>query len=252
MPLSAAAPPKIIAHRGASHAAPENTLASFKQAWEEGADGIEGDFQLTEDGQVVCMHDADTARTGGKKLEIKKTPWAVLSKLDVGSWKDPKYAAERIPRLADVLAILPDDKMFLLEVKSDIDAVGPIAQVLINQKADPERVVLISFYPEVVAECRRRLPRFQVHLISALKDIGEEGKLDEAEQLIQISGAQGLQFDCKSAFDPQWLGTLKGRGLMLASWTVDDAATAKKVTEAGVDFITTNRPGPLRKELAGS
>jgi glycerophosphoryl diester phosphodiesterase len=124
--------------------------------------------------------------------------------------------------------------------------------VLVDQKADPQRVIIISFYPEVIAECRRRIPRFQAHLISALKGIREEGKAAEVERLIQTSGAQGLQFDCNSAFDTEWTLGLKKRGLGLASWAVDDVATAKKVTDAGVDFITTNRPGPLRKELGGS
>jgi len=251
-PISgSAAEPKLIGHRGASHVAPENTLASFKQAFAEGADGIEGDFQLSEDGQVVCMHDLDTLRTGGKKLEVKKTRWQDLAKLDVGSWKDPKYANERIPRLADVLAILPPDKTFLLEVKSDIDAVGPIAKVLVDQKADPARVILISFYPEVIAECRRRLPRFQAHLISSLKGIREEGGVEAQERILALCGAQGLQFDCNSPFDPEWIQGLKKQGMGLASWAVDDVATAKKVTAAGVDYITTNRPGPLRKELEG-
>ncbi len=82
----------IVGHRGASHAAPENTLAAFDLAWQEGADGAEGDFRLTRDGRIVCIHDEDTERTAGKKLVVATTTLAELQQLDVGSWKDPRYA----------------------------------------------------------------------------------------------------------------------------------------------------------------
>src|SRR5829696_4703105 len=74
----------IVAHRGASHDAPENTLAAFNLAWEQGADGVEADFYLTSDGNIICSHDPDTQRTAGVKHVISETPFAVLRKLDVG------------------------------------------------------------------------------------------------------------------------------------------------------------------------
>src|SRR3954469_20934435 len=75
----------IVGHRGASHDAPENTLAAFKLAWAQGADGIENDWYLTSDGKLICSHDADTERTAGVKHVIKDTPFDELRKLDVGS-----------------------------------------------------------------------------------------------------------------------------------------------------------------------
>jgi glycerophosphoryl diester phosphodiesterase len=81
------AAPKLIAHRGASQAAPENTLAAFRLAWKEGADGIEGDFRLSKDGKIVCIHDADTKRANGAKFVVADTDSHVLRKLDVGKWK---------------------------------------------------------------------------------------------------------------------------------------------------------------------
>lgn len=77
-PLSAE--PFIVAHRGASHDAPENTLAAFELAWEQGADAIEGDFHLTQDGHIVCLHDKDTKRTAGKKLVVGKSSLEELRK----------------------------------------------------------------------------------------------------------------------------------------------------------------------------
>lgn len=239
--------PLIMAHRGASHAAPENTLSAFRLAWEEGADGIEGDFQLSSDGEIVCIHDKDTLRVAGKKLIVADTSWAELSKLDVGSWKDAKFAGEKLPRLADVLDVLPAGKKFFLEIKSGPSIVEPIRAVLEAKKADPKRVILIAFDPEVIRACREKIPAFEAHLISSLKDVDQAAKAGEYKKGIEASGAQGLQFDCKAPVAKEWLTSLK---LPLTSWTVDDVATAKKVIGLGVANLTTNRPGPLRQELS--
>src|SRR5512140_286258 len=77
----------IIGHRGASRDAPENTLESFRLAWEQGADGIEADFRLTADGRIVCMHDETTGRTTGVNLNIADTALKELRRLDAGLWK---------------------------------------------------------------------------------------------------------------------------------------------------------------------
>ena len=95
--------PLLIAHRGASHAAPENTLAAFDLAWKEGADGIEGDFRLTADGRVACIHDEDTKRVAKPNRRVAASTWEELSTIDVGSWKSTDFAGERIPLLGDIL-----------------------------------------------------------------------------------------------------------------------------------------------------
>ena len=99
--------PMIVAHRGASASAPENTLASFRMGFVEGADRIEGDFRITADGRVVCIHDETTARTAGESesLVVKDTEYSRLNALDVGSWKGPRFKDERIVSLEEVLAI---------------------------------------------------------------------------------------------------------------------------------------------------
>ena len=100
----------IIAHRGASADAPENTLAAFRLAWQQGADGIEGDFRLTSDGRIVCFHDDDTARVAGISLIVEETPLTKLRTLDVGAWKGKPWQGERIASLEEVLAEVPAGK----------------------------------------------------------------------------------------------------------------------------------------------
>src|SRR5438105_3930656 len=81
----------IIGHRGASYDAPENTIAAYKLAIEQGADGFEGDYWLATDGQILDLHDKDTKRVGGKKLVVTQAPVQQLRALDIGSWKDAKW-----------------------------------------------------------------------------------------------------------------------------------------------------------------
>jgi glycerophosphoryl diester phosphodiesterase len=94
----------LIAHRGESADAPENTLAAFRLAWERNVPTIELDVHLTKDGEAVICHDADTKRTAGTKLVIKDTPLADLRALDAGKWKAPRWAGEKLPTLAEALA----------------------------------------------------------------------------------------------------------------------------------------------------
>lgn len=246
--VHAAPLPLLIAHRGASHAAPENTLAAFKLALEEGADGIEGDFYLSSDGEVVCIHDADTERVAGTKLVVTKTAWKDLAALDVGSWKSPAFKNERIPRLGDVLDVLKPDKRFFLEIKDGPRIVGPIRRILEEKHADPKQVVLISFNPKVIEACRTELPAYQAHWISNLKDFAS--KRESYETTLTLCGAQGFQFDAKAPVDPAWLGQLRDKGFSLTAWTVDDPELARKMIGCGVNQITTNRPASLRGELA--
>ncbi|MBO7392746.1 MAG: glycerophosphodiester phosphodiesterase, partial [Abditibacteriota bacterium] len=84
----------IVAHRGASHAAPENTVSAIKLTWLENADGTEVDVYFTRDKKVMICHDGTTGRTSDYNLEIQKSTFAQLRCLDFGSWKDPKYKGE--------------------------------------------------------------------------------------------------------------------------------------------------------------
>jgi glycerophosphoryl diester phosphodiesterase len=247
--LSAGDLPKLVAHRGASHAAPENTLAAFKLAWREGADGIEADFRLSSDGEVVCIHDADTSRVAGRKLVVARTPWEQLSKLDVGSWKHPGHKGERIPLLGDVLDVLPPGRMFFLEIKDGVGIVEPIGRILEEKEADPASVTIISFNDDVIRECRAKMPGFQAHWISDLEKINKKGMESYYSARFKATSGQGLQFQANSPVSPLWLALFKEKGVPLTSWTVDDPMIARKMIDIGVSYITTNRPGPLRAEL---
>lgn len=243
--------PRLIAHRGASHAAPENTLAAMRLAWKEGADGIEGDFQLTSDGEIVCIHDTDTLRLTGTRLVIKDTTWDALARLDVGKWKSPAFTGERMPRFAEMLDLLPPGKFFFVEVKSGPNTIAAIKTVLDSRKGkfDPAKVVIISFTPEVVKEARRLLPEHEAHLVSSMAEYGQPGYEDSLVRMISNCGANGLQFSYRTTITPEWMQRMKTRALKLTSWTINDPSHAADIISKGIHFITTDRPGPLRDEL---
>src|SRR5437762_11744744 len=110
-------PFEIIAHRGSSFLAPENTLAAVQLGWREGADAAEGDFRLTADGQIVCVHDKTFKRTAGIDRLVAEMTLAEIESLDVGSWKAATFAGERVPTLDQLLDTLPETRRFFVEIK---------------------------------------------------------------------------------------------------------------------------------------
>ena len=148
----------LVAHRGASHEAPENTIASFQLAWEQGADAIEADFYLTADRRIACIHDSSTERVSEAKLPVAKTSLAELKQLDVGSWKGPQFAGERIPSLSEVVAVVPAAKTIYIEIKCGAEIVPVVKDVLLKSDISPAQTVFISFKSEVIKALKTELP----------------------------------------------------------------------------------------------
>ncbi len=254
--LPLAAEPMIVAHRGASYDAPENTMAAFKLAWEQGADGVEGDFYLTSDGQIVCTHDTDTKRVAGKKLVVEKSTLAELQALDVGSWKDPKYANERMPTLADVLAAVPEGKKVFIECKSGDKIVEPMIEICRQGKVPLENLVVISFHKDVIKACHEQLPELKSHWLTDYKE-SKEGSGDWSPdphrvlRTLRETGAAGL--GSKAAlghFNQAFIDSLGEGGFKeFHVWTVDNPKVARHYRDLGAWGITTNRPGWLREQL---
>ena len=241
--------PRFIAHRGASADAPENTMAAFQLAWEQGADGIEADFLLSADGHVVCIHDKTTKKTGSGNLEVGKSRLEQLRALEYGAWKNPKFKGEPIPVLADVLDAIPEGKWFFLEIKDTEKIVQPIAEILRAKQADKERLVIISFNSQVIQACREILPDYRACLLSELKDFTKPGQAAKYAEQVRSSGAQGLAYKEHESIPAAWLSEVAGEGGILASWTINTPAPAVRAIERGVDFIITDRPAALRREI---
>lgn len=243
---------EIVAHRGSSYSAPENTVAACELAWEEKADAVEVDVHLTKDGRLVVIHDGDTKRTTGMAGVVWQLTLAEIQTLDAGGWKNARYAGERIPSLDECLATGPVARRFFIEVKSGPEAVPELAASIKRAGLSPAQVVVISFHKEVVAAVKRVLPDYQsVWLVGADKDpvTGRPPTLDAVITEAQGILADGLDLSAAWPIDAAFVRKVREAGLGIWVWTVDDPDLARRLKEAGVDGITTNRPGWLRERI---
>lgn len=247
----------IVAHRGASYDAPENTLAAFELAWAQGADGVEGDFYLTADHQIVCIHDADTERTTGVKKLVAETTLRALRQLDAGSWKDPKWRDQRLPTLREVLATVPAGKKMVIELKTDARIVPVLAQQLrqLPPTLNPENILIISFHEDAIAACKQQLPHIRAHWLTGFKQSKASGKWSPSVQQIASTvrqcGADGVGMKGEPAVvDAALIDRLSELGCdEFHVWTIDDPALARRFQQLGAYGITTNRPALIRQSL---
>lgn len=152
--------PYVMAHRGNRTACPENTLASFRRALEDGADVLETDLWLSADGVFVCIHDATLERTTDGSGPVEGRSLAELKALSASS-RRPEFASERIPTLAELCALLPPDRGLALELKSDrfLDpAVGRRLATELSAHGVLERCVALSFSRGRLEACRHGAP----------------------------------------------------------------------------------------------
>ena len=245
----------IVAHRGASYDAPENTIAAFEEAWRQNADGVEGDFYVTKDQQIVCIHDANTERTAGKKLEVAKSTLAELQALEYGGWKNPKFKGEPIPSFAEVMAVIPEGKLFVIELKTGPEVVPLLKAELERLKPEGRDLLIIAFNKDTVAAVKRDLPTIRVHWLTGYKKNKTTGvwhpTLDEVAATLKTTGADGLGTQGnREVVNAEWAESLKKTGLKeFHVWTIDEPEDAKFFRSLGVIGITTNRPALIRESL---
>ena len=280
-------PCKVIAHRGFSAAAPENTLAAVAAAAEAGADGCEFDVYATRDGHVVLLHDKTVDRTTDGRGKVTELTLAELKRLDAGSWKDPKFAGQRVPTLEEALlalgdaegtgeprglspriprrrdkpggspsvpspALRPSKCRPVIEIKME----GISAKVIEAVRAAGmlDRAAVIAFSQNVVKEVRRLEPRLECAWLSS-KD--PAGTPDRQAQWIAARAAECgtdlVDLDYR-VLSPGLVAELHRRGIRVWTWTVDEPAVMQALMRWGVDGITTNDPALLlrvRREQGG-
>lgn len=254
-PLAAAADAprvEIVAHRGASFDAPENTVASFKLAWEQKADAAELDIHLSKDGKIVVLHDPNTKRVAGLDRKVVDQTFAELRALDVGKWKHARFAGEKLPTLGEMLATVPDGKRVLIEVKCGPEIIPELDRVLKASKLKSEQTPIISFNAGVISAVKKARPDLQAYWLATIAP--KKAKPRTAEELIataQKVKADGLDLSADAAILTKEFGAkVKAAGLRLYVWTVNDADLAKQMIAAGAQSITTDRPAWLREQLA--
>ncbi|MBK1833114.1 glycerophosphodiester phosphodiesterase [Roseibacillus ishigakijimensis] len=241
----------IVAHRGASGDAPENTLPAFELAWEQGADAVEGDFHLTKDGHIVCIHDKDTARVAGKKLVVADSTLEELRELEVGSWKSPKYAGAQIPTIAEVLETVPSEKAIYIEVKCGPEIVPALSKTFEETDLEPEQLVVISFNADFVKQWKLAKPSCRTMLLVAFDKRRPRltPSVKTVHEMLAETGANGLSTNIHPAIDDKFVQDLKEGGYEYHNWTLNEVSKAAKYLNLGSLSITTDFPATIRQGL---
>jgi glycerophosphoryl diester phosphodiesterase len=264
--------PWIIAHRGASAHAPENTMAAFRRAVEMGAGFIETDLHLSRDARFVAIHDATLERTTNGRGAVRDFTLAELRRLDAGSWFDAKsgvrrdsthgagrgramsggvgaanFAGERIPTLEEILTFAREMNFgFYLEIKAEAarGAENILAGALVAALAaallaaeESARVVVISFDAGLLASVRRRDAALMTGLLV------EDGPADAVERALRV-GAQQLA-PRRDMVTPALVERAHRADLRVVPWTINEPAEMRAAIAAGVDGIMTDYPDRL-------
>ncbi len=251
--------PLIIAHRGASALAPENTFAAFQKAIDDGADGIEFDVRLAKDGVPVVFHDATLQRLAKIENRVSDFTAKELNEIDVGSWfnrvsprkADDLFSAETIPTLANLFEFFRDYKGLLyVELKGRDSAIPALAEAvcdLIRQTDLLPNIIIKSFKLEAIAIAKQMLPEvktaalFEPKILTILRKkklILEEAVKCHADEI-------SLHY---SLATKSFVRLARANNFSTVIWTADNKVWVKRASEYGIGTIITNNPAQLLAE----
>jgi len=243
----------LIAHRGASCDAPENTLASVNLAWQRNVDAVEVDLRLSKDGCAVVIHDDTTKRTGGKNAKVKEQTLQELKRLDVGRHKGGQWSDQRIPTFEEVLRTVPEDRLLFVDIKCGPEIFPELDADIGRSHVRPEQVVLMSFELDTAAAAKRRHPEICILWICDPAGSRRGGGRGSAAKRIlaaaRQAGLDGLNVKARRTVDAAFVGQLKAAEMKVFVWTVNRLAAARRFRELEVDGIVTDRPGWLGDRL---
>ena len=233
----------IIAHRGVSFNFPENSLPAFDASWDLGVDGIEGDYHLTKDGEIVCIHDEDTERVCKTKAIIHKSTLQDLKKLELYYEGDTSLKI-KIPTLTEVIKTAPKGKKIFIEIKCSTEIVSPLLSQLSKSKMNADQIVIISFNSDVIKTVKNLNSVYKAFFLYSCEDARDID--DVIKEVLKIK-ANGISTDNESS--KLFVEKVIDSGLEYHSWTIDDADVALQLIEWGASSITTNDPESIMKKI---
>ena len=233
----------VIAHRGASADAPENTLAALELAINNGADWVEIDVQETKEGEVVVIHDRDLKKIGGSDLKVFEASLAELQSVDIGSWMDPSFSNQRVPTLQQVLALCKDRINVVIELKyyGQEERLEERVANLVEAAGMQDQIVVMSLSYPAIQKMKSIRPGWMVGLLSSVA-MGDITRL-EADFF-----AVNAKFASRS-----FIKLVHKRNRKVLVWTVNDPISMSAMMSKGVDGIITDKPqlaSTIRKERA--
>ncbi|MCH2373579.1 MAG: hypothetical protein MK538_05310 [Planctomycetes bacterium] len=241
--------PVIIAHRGASRRAPENTLSALRFALESGAEACEFDVRRTRDGRLVLIHDATLERTtnfrqvfgpGEGPARVEALTLAELQRLDAGSWRSEEYRDEKIPTLQEALAMMKGAITPVIEIKAE--GIGRDVAQAIREAGMESEVFVLSFSPETIKEVRRELNGTPIGLLFS-QDRESDPVLRATSHMTRARRAGASAVVCHySSVGPEYLREMHRRAMAVWAYTVNDVTLIEMLRDMGVDGIVTDVP----------
>lgn len=230
---------QVTAHRGSSGAAPENTMAAFRQAIADGADYIELDVQTCADGTVVVIHDRDLMRVAGDPRRVEDLTLDQLRGIDVGGHFAPEFAGQRVPTLAEVIHLVRGHAHLNIELKYNRpdQALIPAVGDLLQREQFLDQCVITSLNAGALEEFRGREP----HPPTGLIVTASIGRISRVEEDFLSLSAQRVT--------ARTLNEARRANKPVHVWTVNDPREMLQMIESGVDNIITDKPAVLRQIL---
>ena len=228
----------IMAHRGYSSKAPENTMPAFELAMEAGSGGIELDVHLTKDGEVVVIHDDVLNRTTNGKGQVEEFTMAELKELDAGSWFSPDFKGTKLPTLREVLELISQHNVLLnVETKTALgfEQLNEKLAPLLDEYAMWEKTIISSFNHYALVHIKTIRPQARTGILYNCA-------LVNPWVYAKSIGASALHAYHRTVI-PELVQAAQQNGMMVNVWTVDEAVDIERVTLAKVDSIITNVPG---------
>jgi glycerophosphoryl diester phosphodiesterase len=237
-------PPVIVAHRGSSGVAPENTIAAFRRAVEDRADMIEFDVRLSSDAELVVIHDRTLRRTARGRGAVRSMVLASLKTYDAGAWFSEEFSGEKIPTLQEVFDILPSTMPLDIEVKTDGDRRRAILLTsnlvaCIGRNHAYQRVIVTSFDHRFLRHMHITAPRVT---IGALVFPGTRRR---PEAYVRRLGARWLVY-AQRQVNRRVVERAHRSGLHVGCYTVNTERDYRRIVRSGVDAIITNYPATMR------
>jgi glycerophosphoryl diester phosphodiesterase len=244
-------PPLVLGHRGARHAAPENTHAAFELSRSEGAHGVELDVRLVKTGEIIVLHDPTLARvTGGRdRRNVEQLSLSDARAADVGQ-------GERVPLLSEVLDwARSHDQLVNVEVKSDVrrrrDLVRAVIELLAKHPYASRGVWLSSFDPRFVWSLARALPTLpSAFLFHTQSPIARAASLVGAATFKRM-GARAVHPEHVLVTEAR-MQAWRSKSELVGTWTVNDESRARELAALGVDFLISDRPGAIVRAISSS
>ncbi|MCK6472625.1 MAG: hypothetical protein L6R28_12845 [Planctomycetes bacterium] len=242
---------EVVALRGASHEAPENSIPAIRLAWKQAADAVLLNLQITKDLQLVLMHDLYPSAEGGSAEPVSRLTHTQLKAFDIGKAKGEAYAGTRIPALTDVWETVPEKGRVFLVMETGNHLHTATANVLEKTELK-NRVVLMSPFVKNLVEVRKRLPDLPGIWMPSLEE-KEPGKwAPSPESLVSKLNADKLDglylLDC-AGIDERFVTTLHAAKKKIYVWNVTKEEAVKRLRKLGVDGIMSERPEWLRTVL---